>query len=158
MTAAPNYLQLQEKARQQYEAAWHLFHVTFPSVKDPHLLLGIISNLAACLEKAMEAILAYERQLQLVPAYANTFESKLTTFRTALRRNHLSPEYITLLLFLRELMESHQKSPIEFKRQDRFVIASKDYQLKVVDARDISRYLDQSKEFLTAMEGIINRK
>ena len=159
MPAIPNYLVSREKAIQQYEAAWHLLNVTFPSVKDPHLLLGIIGNLAVSLEHAMDAILAFERELQLVPAYSNDFQNKFNTFRSkSMRRNNIAPEYLDLMLELRGIMESHQKSPIEFQRHDRFVVASKDYQLQFVTSKVVRDYANQAKSFLHAMEMVLNRK
>ena len=64
-----NYILSKQKVFQQYDTAFHLLKVTFPLVKDQKLLMGVIHNLFTSLELCMDAILRYERELQLIPAF-----------------------------------------------------------------------------------------
>lgn len=151
-----NYLSLKEKASQQYEVAFHLLHVTFPLVKDPKLLLGIVHNIFSSLEYSMSAILEYEKQLQLVPNYLDNFQSKLNLFRLkSMRRNNVPMETVNLMLELRDLLELHKRSPMEFQRGNRLVICSRDYRLRTLSIRDLQAHLGKAKELLDQTEKIL---
>ncbi len=154
-----DYQQSLEKAQFQYDAAFHLLTVTHPLVKDPKLLLGILNNILASMEHAMDSLLQYEKQLQLVPNYGSTFLEKLNTFRLkSSRRNNILPEHTQTLTTIKEILNLHKVSPMEFKRHDRLVICSKDYHLQQLSAADIREYLDYNKAFLDKISVIINRK
>ncbi len=154
-----SYLAARERAHQQYDAASHLLKVTMPLVKDPKLFIGILHTLFNSLEASMDAILAYDRELQLIPPFADTFAAKFNAFQQkAVRRYNLPPEYPTLLLDLKETIDLHKKSPMEFQRGSRLVICQQDYQMKAFSAQDINIYLTKTGRFLALMEEIIRFK
>ena len=49
-----------DRAQQQYETAFHLLNVTFRSLQDPKLLLGVVYNLSRAVEFALDVLLAEE--------------------------------------------------------------------------------------------------
>jgi len=156
MVLVPDYLLSKEKARQQYDAAFHLLHVTYPMVNDPKLLIGIISNLFSTLESSMEMILKYERQLQLVPNYPDSFKYKLDLFcRKSVRRNNIPHSFIHLILELKDTLELHKQTPMAFQRGNRLVLCNKEYSMKVLSLKTIKEFLDKSKEFLELSERIV---
>ena len=158
MTSPREILTAKDNATQKYEGARHLLNVTFPMIKDPKLLLGVINNLSASLESSMDAILAYERLLRLVPIYSDTFKSKFNLFRMkSVRRNNISPAAIHLISELRFILDLHKKSPMAFQRGNRFVICNKDYQLKVISIKDIQQYLYTTKNMLDLMQQIVSK-
>ena len=153
---ATDHLLSRNKAIQQYDAAFHILHVTFPLVRDPKLLMGIIHNMLSSFEHSIDAILSYERQLRLVSHYPDNFESKFNIFRyRCVKRNKIPPKLVHLISQLKYTVEMHKKSPMEFQRGNRFVICNKDYQLQIISIKDIKDYLNQTKEFLDIMENII---
>lgn len=156
-----DYISSRNKAEHQYDAAFHLLNVTFPLVKDPKLLMGVIQNISASMEHVMDAILAYELQLRLVPNYGDTFQSKFNLFRyKSVRRHDIPSSHITQMMDLNDLIQLHKKCPVEFQRGNKYVLATKDYKLQVVSIKDIKEYLRNAKEFFDRMEQItkINRK
>ena len=151
-----NYNDSIQKAIQQYDAAFHLLHVTFPLIKDPKLLMGIISNINQSLEAVMDTILQYERQLRLVPNYQDNFQSKFNLFRyKCVRRNNIPPEMIKLMVELKELEELHRKCPVTFQRGNKYVISTQNYQLKIISLKDIKGYIDRTKEYIDLLDQII---
>jgi hypothetical protein len=158
MTPSQEILTAKDNATQKYEGARHLLNVTFPMIKDPKLLLGVVHNLSASLESSMDAILAYERLLRLVPIYSNTYESKFNIFRMkSVRRNNIPSAAINLMSELRFILDLHKKSPMEFQRGNRFVICNKDYQLKVISIKDIQQYLYTTKNMLDLMNLLVSK-
>lgn len=158
MPLSTDFIAVRAKAIQQYEGARHLLNVTYPMVKDPKLLLGVINNINSSLEYSIEAILTYERQLRLVPVYHDDFQSKFNIFRyKSVRRNKIPSELVNLVIDIKEILALHKKSPMEFKRGNRFVICTKDYRLKTISLHDLKKYLEQNKEFLNLMGKITSR-
>ena len=158
MASPQEILTAKDNAIQKYEGARHLLQVTFPMVKDPKLLLGVIHNISSSLESSMDAILAYERLLRLVPIYSSNYQSKFNLFRMrSVRRNKISPEVIHLMSELRYILDLHKKSPMEFQRGNRFVICNKDYQLKVISLKDIQQYIYTTKDMLDQMQRIVSK-
>ncbi|MBI4151491.1 hypothetical protein HY496_00845 [Candidatus Woesearchaeota archaeon] len=148
-----------EKARFQYDAAFHLLNVTYPLIKDPKLLVGILSNISISMENALDAILSYERQLRLVPHYSDNFQSKFNVFRyKSMRRNKIEPELIQSIEMVQSLLSLHRRSLIEFRREDRLILCDREFTTNQVTIPDIRSYLDASKSLLETATKIINRK
>jgi len=158
MPTSTDFLKAKDNAIQKYEGARHLLNVTFPTVKDPKLLLGVIDNLVCSMEYSIEAILIYERLLRMVPVYSDNPKSQFNMFRQkSMHRNNISPQYVNLYLELKDILELHKKSPMSFQRGNKFVICNKDYMLKTLSINEIRKYLEQTKEFLDISETVISK-
>ena len=144
-----------EKALQHFQGAYHLLNVTFPTVRDPKLLMGVIRNLSQSLEHAMDSILHHDRQLNLVPNFGSTYRAKLHTFQLKCQRRNKIPQEFTKLLFtLKEIEELQKKCPTEFQRGNRYVLCSKDYEMHVISIKDIKEYVEQTKQYLSHIQQI----
>ncbi|MBT4538664.1 hypothetical protein HOI26_01030 [Candidatus Woesearchaeota archaeon] len=152
-----DFLDSRKKAKFQHECARHLLHVTYPMVKDPKLLMGVVNNLVISFEHAIDAILAYERQLHLIPIYGSTFQSKLHTFqRKSVKRNKIDPRHISLLLDLKQLQEMHKNCPVEFQRGNRLILATKEYKMQSLSMDKLQKWLYQTKDFLDKTDDILH--
>ncbi|MEW5897026.1 MAG: hypothetical protein AB1668_05000 [Nanoarchaeota archaeon] len=148
-----------QKALQQYDAAFHLLNVTFPLVKDSKLLMGVASNVMQSLEHCMDSVLAYDRQFNLIPEFQNNFQSKFNLFRyRSAKRYNIPIELLIFMMDLHELLELHKKCPTEFQRGNRYILASKDFRMKVLSINDFRRYLDKNKEFIQVVDRILKVK
>ncbi|MBS3169069.1 hypothetical protein J4210_01165 [Candidatus Woesearchaeota archaeon] len=153
------YLEAIGRAKFQYDAAFHLLTVTHPFLKDPKILLAVLSNIHQSMEYSINAILSYERQLQLVPHFLDDFQSKFNLFRyKSVRRNKIDPELVQAIDIVQTLLLLHQRSLIEFRREDRLMICDKDFTIQQVTVPDIRRYLDANKALIQTAERIVNRK
>ncbi len=153
------YLDALQRARFQYDAAFHLLSVTYPMVKDPKLLIGILSNIQISMEAAMEAILVYERQLQLVPHYLDNFQSRFNTFRyKSVRRNKIDQQLVDTMETIQSLLDLHRQSQIEFRKDDRLIILDQDFHVQQLTLLNIREFLTHNQTFITIAEGIVNRK
>lgn len=158
MESSTDFLKAKEYATQKYEGARHLLNVTFPTVKDPKLLLGVIDNLVESFNYSIDAILTYERLLRVVPIYTNDQKSKFRLFQQkSVPRNKIPLRYISLYQELKEVLDLHKKSPMAFQRGNKFVICNKDYMLKTLSLNDIRDYLQLTKEFLIVTENILSQ-
>ncbi len=157
MQETPKYFQHLETAQQQCDSAWHLLKVTYPSMKEHKLLLGIVGNLSDALQSTVEALLDYELQLNLIPKYNFDWESKFNTFKLkSAVRNRIPDNYILLIKKLKDLLLLHQKSPMEFKRGNKMVICDKEYVCETLSPSNVENYLKETKEFITLIKNLIH--
>ena len=150
---------LRQESLKNYQVADHILTVTFPLIKDTKLLLGVTDNMFSALTNAMSSVLHHERIFKLVPLFEDTFDSKFNVFRyKCVPRYKINQEYIDLIQELGEIITLHKRSPIEFKRKDRFIICSKNYQMRGITTNQLKTYLQKTKEFLKIAQDITSSK
>jgi hypothetical protein len=146
-------------ANRKIKIADHILNVSYKLVDDPKILLSATLSIYSAIEAAMFSALEYERLFKRVPVFSDNFDSKYTVFRNKLAPKHnISNDDLKLLKDLREINEAHKKSPVEFTRKDKFVIASEDYDLKTLELKDIKIYLTRAKVFIGQMDKFVNRQ
>ncbi len=139
---------IQDKAFQQLKAAEHLLQVTFPLVKDPKLLIGILYNLSAALDYAMQAILQQE------PAVPQSLNGKLHFLQT---KYGIGKNSIELIRRVNEISSAHKDSSVVFTRGSKQVICTDEYAMEVLSAQELASFIEQARDFLKSMEPA-NRK
>ena len=143
------FQELQENAKKNYRIADHMLNVTYPLLKDTKLLLGVTENLFLALMNSMSSLLHYERIFKLVPHFQDNFESKFHIFCSrCTRRHNLDQDYPKLIQEMKEIILLHKKSPVTFRRKDRFIICTSKYQVKAITSHQLRNNLKKTKEFL----------
>ena len=152
------FQEAREKAKKNLKIADHMLGVTFPLVKDTKLLLAVIENVFLAYTNSIAAILYYERLFKKIPPFQETFEGKLNMFReSCVERHKIDKSYLIEVQDIKDIIIEHRKSPVEFKRGDRFVICSESYRIKTISAKDIQKYIDKAKLFIQEMDNIVNK-
>jgi hypothetical protein len=147
-----------------FKTADHMISVTYTVVKDAKLLLAILENLNLSMQETMNSILFYDRLFKKIPPFQDSFESKYNMFRLKCARHYnLDTEYITTLAEVKEMLDEHKKAPIEFIKNDKFVICNESYRMKTLSLTDIKKYVAIAKLFIqeaniitSKNEGIFN--
>ncbi len=151
-----NYLASLQKARKDVQIADHMMNITYKVVNDPKMLLTVVERLREAARGAVFAIVQYERMYKRIPPVAASFEAAFHAFRTRItRRYHVNIEHITLVQELEGIIREHKRSPVEFRRNDTFVIAGDDYRLKILSAKHIKAYVEKAKLFIKETENMI---
>lgn len=150
------YQELSEAARKKIQIADHMLTMTYPMVKDPKLLLTVIENVFLALTNSMGALLHYERNYKRVPPFQENFASKFNIFKhkCSLRYN-IEKENLAMIQEIKDIILQHKKSPVEFTRNDAFVICSDDYQMKTISLEKMKSYIFKSKLFLQNINNIL---
>ena len=138
----------QEDARKQYEMAHHLLNVTFPSIQDPKIFIGVLHSIHDSLENSAKAFLKSHK----VPNY------NIQLLRQCIKEQGISQKYVNLMNDLRKIVELHKRSPIEFRRRGAFILCSKEYEIKTITLHDLSEHLNTAGKFISIIEEGINRK
>jgi hypothetical protein len=150
------YQRLRAEAKKKMSLADHMLSVTFPLVRDSKLLLAVMENLFLSLTHSMAFLLYYERMFKRIPPFFDTFESKFRLFsEKCVPEYGIEEEWLSLLREVKDVLMAHKRSPIEFSKNDQFVICSDDYQLKVLKAEDIKVFVAKTKEFFNMIDSLV---
>ncbi|MBU1204740.1 MAG: hypothetical protein KKA61_00880 [Nanoarchaeota archaeon] len=147
-----------EKANQKLKIADHMIFMTYPLVRDNRLLLSIIQNIFLALANAMSSILYYERLFKKIPSFNDNFDSKFTIFRTkCVDRLNIDKKYIKLISEIKDIIVEHRKSPVEFERNNKFVICSSTYRMRTISIDEIKKYITETRMFIQEANNIVSR-
>ncbi len=145
-----------QNAKKTLQVADHMMNVTYKVVSDPKLLLAIIERINMSLQYALGSVLHYERLYKRIPPFQEDFDSMFNAFKARItRRYNINIEYITLIQDIRNILAEHKKSPVEFRRNDKFVICSDTYRLKVISIDNIKGYIEKAKGFIRETENMV---
>jgi len=146
-----------EKAKKSIHIADHMMSVTYKLVNDPKLMLPVLERVLSALTLAMATVLHYERLYKRIPPFQDNFESMFNTFKArCTRRYNINIEYITLITDVNSILTQHKQSPVEFRKDDKFVICSEDYRLKVISIDTIKKYIEKAKLFVKESENMVS--
>ena len=152
------FKEIVREANKAFNVADHTTYVTYNLVKDPKLILVILENLYLSLYKAMEAVLYYDRLYKRIFPLPEGFGLRFNIFRNkcAVRYN-ITKEEADLMLELKELVEQHKRSPMEFIRKDKLVICTRNYRTQTINIEKIKQYVIQAKPFILKVNNILQK-
>jgi len=152
------FQELREVAQKKLKIADHMLTMTYPFVQDPKLLVAVVENLFLALTNAMGSVLHYERVFKRIPGFQDTFTSKLAVFQEkCVERYNIDKEHVKLMQDLRDIIIAHRESPVEFSKNDKFVICSDDYRMKTISLNDIKEYVKKTKLFIQKTNTLISK-
>ncbi|MBS3138096.1 hypothetical protein J4207_00150 [Candidatus Woesearchaeota archaeon] len=153
------FLIVYQQSLRQLRVADHIFNVTHPLLQDPKLLLGVIDNLYISLQSAMKALLLYDCARKNIPAFLDTADARVRMFQVkSMPLHHLDMTHLNHFYEIRELIRRHRTSSVEFRRKDQFVICTPNYELTIVTADKIRRYLIKTKQFVELIGTVIQHE
>ena len=145
-----------ENAKKNITVADHMINVTFKIVNDPKLLLSIVDRIKNALSYSVSSIVQYERMYKRVPPFQDNFDSMFNIFKTRItRRYNINIEYITLIHDVNDILKQHKESPVEFRKDETFVICNGNYRTRVITADHIKKYLEKAKLFIKETENMV---
>ena len=146
------------RAKKSLKVADHMLTITYPLVQDPKLLLAVLENIFIALTNSMAAILYYERLFKRIPPFHDTFESKFNVFSADVSKKYkFDPSYIRLIMDVKNLILEHKKSPVEFSRDNKFVICSDKYDIKTISEDQLKEYVKKTKLFIQEMTNMVSK-
>lgn len=152
------FQELRDEAEKKLHLADHMLTMTYPMIKDPKLLLSAIESLFLAFSYGMSSVLYYERLFKRIPLFPDDFRSKFEVFKDRCsERYNLDKEYLKIMQELKEIIVAHKKSPMEFPRNDAFVICSADYRTKVIFPNMIKIYVEKAKLFIKRVSAIVSK-
>ncbi|MBT7903353.1 hypothetical protein HN587_05810 [Candidatus Woesearchaeota archaeon] len=151
-----SYSQSLSAAQKKIQVADHMLTQTYPMVKDPKLLLAVLENIFVSTSYSLDALLFFMRDQKEIPQFQESFDSKYNSFKLHLAKKHnFSTEEINLILDLKKFVKFHKDSPVEFSRNNKFVICSDKYEMKEISLSEMKQYIKKANAFLKKIENII---
>jgi phage regulator Rha-like protein len=143
------FQELREIAKKKVFVADHILTQTYPLLKDSKLLLATLENLFLAYANSIGSILHYELIFNRVPSFKEDFDSKFKLFkeRTAPKYN-IKQEDINTIKEIRDIIVQHKKSPIEFVRDDRFIICNDNYKMETINLDKLKKMMFSAKRFI----------
>ena len=152
------FQELRELANKKLQLADHIVTMTYPMVKDPHLLLSSIENLFLAFSYGMGSVLYYDRLFKRIPPFPDNFTSKYELFRDKCTKKYgLDQNYLKIIKDLREIIVTHKKSPMEFSRNEKFVICNGDYRMRTISSNEVKEYISKAKLFIKSISSIVSK-
>lgn len=152
------FQELRDAARKKLQLADHILTMTYPMVKDPHLLLSSVENLFLAFSYGMGSVLHYERTFKRIPPFPDDFASKFELFRDkCAKRYDIPEEHLKIIKGLREIIVAHKKSPVEFSRKENFVICAEDYRMRAISPDEVKGYIEKAKLFIKGVTTIVSK-
>jgi hypothetical protein len=147
-----------ERAKKDIQLADHMLQVTYKLVNEPKMLVSIMERVKSSLTYSVAAILYHERYWKRIPPFPENAQAMFDVFKArCARRYSMKTSYLSLIVDVNQILREHQESPIEFRREDKFVICSPTYRMKVVAVEDIKKYIQEAKSFVAEAERMVNR-
>jgi len=156
--AQEKHMQLLQFAKKEIEVADHLLYMTYPMIKETKFLLAITDHIIKSGRAALQALLEFERLYKRIEAFPNNFAMEISIFRQKVEsRYNFDPKFYRLLTKLLEVQKFDQNSTVRFRRGDRYILTSSNYEMTIIDINSVKRYSSLTRKFVDLVEGIIKR-
>jgi hypothetical protein len=141
-----------DEARRMIKTADHMIYVTYPILKENRLLIRILEQINSSVLTIINTILQHEYAYKRIKIY-NDFRVNFETFDTKCAPKYgISKEYIEGMKQLFALIEKHKKSPMEFVRQNKFIIMSENLETDNITVDRLKFFLSIAKDILKKTE------
>lgn len=145
-----------KKANHYAKLSGHILRVTYPVVKEPKVLLLSLENTFLASTNAIAALLYAERSRKAIPPFHDSFNSKYHIFTEKLSKTKgFSIEEYSYIEKMRDLLLFQKKSPVEFTRDEDFILCSDEYDIQKVTITDTTEYLTKTTKLIKKIEMMI---
>jgi len=141
-----------DEARRMIKTVDHMVYVTYPILKENRLLIKMLEQVNNAVFNIINAIIQHEYAYKRIRLYSDMranmeiFEEKVAP------RYGISGEHMLGIKQVFNLIEKHRKSPMEFVRQNKFIIMSENLETENVTLDKLKFFLTISKELLKKAE------
>jgi len=142
-------IELIKKAEEELKIADHILIMTYPLVKDPKMLIAICKRLVNVCNSGMDAFLTKEYFLRKINAIPKDYIAKLKLIEKLL---NIEKSILKTVKDIKEIINEHKQSAIEFIRNERLVMANDDYRLRTISQEQIKGYILKIKIFISKIK------
>jgi len=144
-----------EEIRKTLRTADHMVYITYPVLKENRLLAKVLEEIYSAIRKTIDLILNYEYEHKRIKVYSDPkINMSIFEQKCAPRYNFTADDIVRIKQII-DLFESHKSSPMEFSRQNKFVILTDDMRVDSLTIPGLKSMLtlakDSAKKAETAM-------
>jgi len=145
-----------KEANNAYNKADYLAYMTYPLIRETKLLGVIIDNINTALTKGIETVVAYDRLYKRISLIKSSFDKELAIFSGhCSKRHNIDSSIISLIKEVSEIAKSRKESPMEFVRNNKYIICSNNYKMKTLTIDKVKNYLEATKQFMIKINQIV---
>lgn len=144
-----------EEAKRVLKIADHMIYITYPAIRENRLLIKILGQISSAINSTVLAVLENEYADKRIESYADP-KMNFRSFVESSKRYGLKPANIDVIKKIAGLMEMHSQSPMEFVKNDRFVIMSESMQVEEITYEKVKSFLLSAKETVQSVENRLN--
>ena len=142
-----------DEAKKKIRVADHMLTMTYPLVKDPKLLIAVLENTHASMDASIQAALQHERNKKNIHAYPNSEQGRFNTYQQQIARNYQTPkELLRTIQDVKETIQEHKQSPIEFRRKESFVICDESYKIRTLNEETLKKHIKAAKTLISHIQ------
>ena len=146
-------------ALKSIQMAKYLLSTTYPMIKEPKTLFSISDHVLSSMMSSVSALLFFERSKRIIPPYHDTDESKFNAFRQHLVKKYKFEEFLAAILRIENLAKDRKKAPIEFSRNDKYVICSDQFsKIQTISEQDVKNYIKKAQDFVSKIDSVISNE
>jgi len=156
MSDLDEYLVQIKNANNKIKNSVYLLSTTYNLIKDPKVLLNVIKNLNSAIDLSISALLNRDKDLKLIPNFHDSPTSRLNVFIQRCSRKYGFDKNINSFISeIKELVDDHNVSPVEFSRNKELIICNNDFGFKKINFELCNKFLTKTKDFVFRIQKII---
>jgi len=140
-----------EEAKRILKIADHMVYITYPAINEKRLLIKIVSQVGGAMNNVVLSVLENEYLNKRISSYANP-KMNFKSFVESSKRYGIKQSGIDTMEKIASLIEMHEQSPMEFVRNDRFVIMTDSMHTEEITYNLVKSFLATAKEAVSATE------
>jgi cell fate (sporulation/competence/biofilm development) regulator YlbF (YheA/YmcA/DUF963 family) len=152
------YFENLNEAERLLKTSDHLIYVSYTLLKDQKLLIKILPEIKIAISKTLNAVLQNEYILKRIKLYKNPKDNFETFKKKCAPLYKITNSEISKIEELFKIVESHEKSPMEFTRGENVVILSDTNSHLVVNFEKTKEFLQLGKLILEKVRAKINEQ
>ena len=141
------YEEFLKLAQKEIAVSDHLLYKTFSLIKDTKFLIAITEHIIKASEYSLLTILEYERHSKRIGPFPSNFGIQIEIYEENISKRHkLDPKYARLFKNLMELEIYINDSPIRFKRGEKYILSTTNYEMKTLDLEKVKRLIEEGAD------------
>ncbi len=144
-----------EEAQNKLNKADYILTQTYNSIKDPKILVVIVESIAKSMELLIDALLIYYRKKGLVKGVPSSLDAKKLFFDDSVTFES-KEQVLELLNDSESVLKAKRESPVEFRRNQTFVMCSEGYNIKKLDYEATKDMLKKAKLFINQAHTLVD--
>ena len=152
------YFENLNEAERLLKTSDHLIYVSYTLLKDQKLLIKILPEIKIAISKTLNAVLQNEYILKRIKLYKNPKDNFETFKKKCAPLYKVTNSEISKIEELFKIVESHEKSPMEFTRGENVVILSDTNSHLIVNFEKTKEFLQLGKVILEKVREKINEQ
>lgn len=149
------FLENIQEAQKTIQIIDHMIYVTYPLIKDKRILTKLLTETKKVIANCINSILQYEYLYKRITLYQNPKTNFKIFKEQCAKRYEITQEQVHIIINLFELVEKHKQSTMEFLKNEKVVILSKNLETETITIDKLKEFFNLSKDIMKKTLAVI---